>query len=173
MKQKLIEQFLEHRNELFSYIRAMVRNTHDAENLFQEIAVAVIKKGENEEIRNYNAWIKQVARNQLKTIIRNKSRRKDLSLPSPEMMELLENSYLENDNPSDYFQDQYDALLKCLKKINSRVAGIIRRRFVEDQSYRHIAKVLDLSEEATRKSSLRARATLAECVKNQMNNGGI
>lgn len=173
MKQKLIEQFLEHRNELFSYIRAMVRNTHDAENLFQEIAVAVIKKGEDEEIRNYKAWIKQVARNQLKTIIRNKSRRKDFSLPSPEMMELLESSYLENDNPSDYFQDQYDALLNCLKKINSRVADIIRRRFVEDQSYRDIAKVLELSEEATRKSSLRARSALAECVKNKMNKGAI
>ena len=171
MKQKLIEQFLEHRNELFSYIRAMVRNTHEAENLFQEIAVAVIKKGEEEEIHNYKAWIKQVARNQLKTIIRNKSRKKNFSLPSEEMMELLENSYLANDKPSDYFQDQYDALLECLKKINTRVAEIIKRRFVEDESYRDIAKELDLSEEAARKASLRARVKLSECVKAQINKG--
>ena len=173
MKQKLMEQFLEHRHELFSYIRSMVRNTHEAENLFQEIAVAVIKKGEDEEIHNYQAWIKQVARNQLKTIIRNKSRKKNFSLPSTEMMELLDNSYLENDQPSDYFQDQYDALIGCLKKVNKRVAEIIKKRFVEDESYRDIAKVVNLSEEATRKASLRARGKLAECVKNQMNNEAV
>ena len=135
-----MKQFLEHRHELFSYVRAMVRNTHEAENLFQEIAVAVIKKGEDEEIHNYKAWIKQVARNQLKTIIRNKSRKKNFSLPSTEMMELLDNSYLENDQPTDYFQDQYDALISCLKKVNKRVAEIIKKRFVEDESYRDILR---------------------------------
>ena len=173
MKQKLFEQFLEHRNELFSYIRAMVRDSHEAEDLFQEIAVAVIKKGEEEEIRNFKAWIKQVARNQLKTIIRNKSRRKNFNLPTPEMMELIDKCYLENDTPNDYFQDQYDALLECLKKVKSKVAEIIRRRFVEDESYKDIAQILQLSEEATRKASLRARAKLAECVQNQMNHRGM
>ena len=137
------------------------------------MSVAVIKKGEEEEIHNYKAWIKQVARNQLKTIIRNKSRKKNFSLPSTEMMELLDNCYLENDQPTDYFQDQYDALISCLKKVNNRVAEIIKKRFVEDHSYRDIAKVLNLSEEATRKASLRARGKLAECVKQQMNHGAV
>ncbi len=138
MQQRLFEQFLEQRSEIFAYIRAMVRNSHDAEDVFQEVAKAVVQKSEqDEEIRNFRAWIRQVARNQIYIMVRKKSR-SNMLLPSEEMLDLLDRSYINATHKSGYMNDQYDALVSCIQQLKANIAEIIRRRFVEDETYNEL-----------------------------------
>ena len=61
----MIQQYLQLRSEFMGYLYAMTRDAELAEEVYQNAAVVVIESAEQQEaIRNFRAWAKEVVRRQ-------------------------------------------------------------------------------------------------------------
>ncbi len=169
MQEEVLQELLSRRTELFGFIRALVRNTHDAEDIFQEVSMAVLKQAERgEAINDFEKWSKQVARNCVLKHFRNKRSRRTRLLPAPEMVDLLDHVYLTNTPGHDDLTNQTDALFFCLKAMPEKSASIVQLRYAEDRSYPEIASRIRSSEQAVRRAVSRARLALMDCVKRRL-----
>jgi RNA polymerase sigma-70 factor (ECF subfamily) len=165
----LLQKLLEYRSELFGFIRSIVRNTHDAEDLFQEVCVAIVRQAEAEtEIRDFRAWSKEVARRLVMKHFRQLKARATVLVPTTEMVELIEHVYTTHSPSRRELVDQHDALERCLDSLSGEVASLVRRRYAEDQPYDRIAQSVRKSERAVRRSVARARLALINCVRRRL-----
>jgi RNA polymerase sigma-70 factor, ECF subfamily len=169
MTEDALQQLLQYRRELFGFIRAIVRSTHDAEDLFQEVAKVIVEKaGQGEEIRDFRAWSKEIARRIVKNHFRQAQARKDRFLPVDEMAELAGDVYGKYSPTGEELSDEYDALHQCMEGIPEHASQMVRMRFLLDYGYDEIAKRLQRSETAIRRAVARSRLALMECVKRRL-----
>ena len=169
MAESLIELFLRQRSALFGFIRVLTRNTQDAEDIFQEVATIVIEKAaENPDIRNFEAWTKEICRRLILAHFRKLSKKKTVSLPVEEMMFLAGEVYENNTLPSEDLLEEHDAMRNCLSGMPDKTAKMIRMRFGHDESYLDIAQKVKGTESAVRRAVSRARIALVECVRRRL-----
>jgi len=85
--ESLVQELLTYRAELFGFIRALLRNTHDAEDLFQEVSAVVLREASasGEPIRDFRAWVKEVARRKALEHYRARRACRAAGLPVEEM----------------------------------------------------------------------------------------
>lgn len=165
MRDQILKSFLQYRGELFGFIRAIVRNTHDAEDLFQEIAAIIMEKSEQEkEIRNFRAWSKEIARRHVLAFFRKKKTRKNRYLPGDEMAELIADLHTRHSPGKEVLTREYDALRRCMQQLSGWKKQLIQLRFMEDKSFRQIALTVSRKQTAVRKSLYRIRLALVDCV---------
>jgi DNA-directed RNA polymerase specialized sigma24 family protein len=118
MARDALKEFLTYRSELFGFIRAVFRNTHDAEDVFQEVACVVLEKpAEAAQVLDFRAWIKEVARRQVLQHFRMLRARKTAGVPTEEMAELAAAVYLKHSPGADelteeVFTPDYGGLLR-------------------------------------------------------------
>jgi len=166
---ELLQRLLEYRSELFGFIRSIVRNTHDAEDLFQEVSVAIVRQaGSAKEIRDFRAWSKEVARRLVMKHYRQLKTRSAVLVPTTEMAELMEHIYTTHSPSHDALVEQHDALERCMDAMNVNTAALVRARYADDQPYDRIARSVCKSEDAVRRAVSRARLALVDCVRRKL-----
>ena len=96
MPKSLANRILAHRNDLFAYLYASVRDYHVAEDLFQDVASIILEKGPAvEPIENFPAWAKQIARFEVLNHYR-KHKTRQSHLPVEQMMEVAGDLFAEH-----------------------------------------------------------------------------
>jgi RNA polymerase sigma-70 factor, ECF subfamily len=174
MQNNVLSELLKLRYELFGFIRALVRNTHDAEDLFQEVARIVVEKASapGAEIRDFRAWAKEIARRQTLQFFRERRAQKIITLPVEEMAELAGDVYARySPVPADLTRE-HEALRKCLEKIPAKTGTMVQLRYASDLAYDEIAERLRATEASVRRAVARARLALVDCVRREMQNSG-
>jgi len=160
---------LQFRAELFGFIRAIVRNTQEAEDLFQDVAAVIVRKaGEGIEVANFRAWSKEIARRHIMAHYRKRKAHPNVNMPAEEMAELVCDTYEHDSASAAQLVEEHDALLQCLDGMPPRTRTLLKLRFWRDKSYDEIAGAVKKSEDAVRRATSRARLVLAECVRKRL-----
>ena len=169
---ELLNQLLKFRGELIGYIRSIVRDPHDAEDLFQEVAAIIVKKSETDiDVQYFRAWSKEIARRQVLQFYRE--RKGDLHLPTEEMLDVVSCAY-KNENPDHgELEEEKEALRDCMKSLPGKITSLLDLRFMKGVAFLEIAKQFEKTESAVRRAVSRARLVLLECVQGKLGTAAV
>lgn len=166
---EMLSRLLEYRAELLGFIRAMVRDPHEAEDLFQEVALAIVKQaGAKEAVLNFQAWSKQVARHHVWNYYRRERNQKTIRMPEEEMVQIIDRAFSVSAPTSVELTEEYEALLQCIRKLPENTARMVRNRFITGTDYGKLAVEFKMKPNAIRQAVLRARIALVRCVTAQL-----
>jgi RNA polymerase sigma-70 factor (ECF subfamily) len=125
---------MRHRTALYGYILACVRNHSDAEDVFQEVAVAVTQSIDAlQEEQGFLAWAREIARRRVLTHFREAERERPCD---PELVRRLAEA-AERAEQARPASERHAALLACLEALPQRSRRLIRMRY--DGSAPHVA----------------------------------
>jgi len=169
MQNRIFAELLKHRWELFGFIRALVHNTQDAEDLFQNVATVIVEQAEEgEKVRDFRAWAKEIARRQVFKHFRDRKSRRLSAVPVDEMVDVLCEAWTQDASTPAQLTEEHEALRGCLEQLPGESAQLIKLRFLADLAYRDIARQLSKNEEAVRRAVSRARLALTACVRGKL-----
>jgi RNA polymerase sigma-70 factor (ECF subfamily) len=164
--QDLLKELLQHRGELYGFIRAIVRRHHEAEDLFQEVALVIARKAqEGAEIRNFSAWAKEIARRKVRQFYRESRDRKEVNLPVEEMAEAVCELSEAAHTASDDLRRRQEALRDCIGRLKRDMREMLHRRHAGGEAYARIAAHFGKTEVAVRRATARARLALLACMR--------
>jgi RNA polymerase sigma-70 factor len=159
----LARLLLEHRDGLFGYILALVRNWSVAEELFQEVSLVVLEKGrEGVAVERFGAWSREIARrmvlNYWKTTSRTRLVLSDAAIDS------LDRAFQARDESDDaQRQDQLRDLRQCVKGLPDHLRQVVELRYHEALPLSEIARRLNRSAGSVQVALSRVRQKLLEC----------
>ena len=161
--EQLTRQFLKHQQVLFAYIRTLVVNRHQAEDVLQETAVTLIRRAhEFGPIYSFWSLAREIARRQALALLQKEARKPHI-LPA-DVIEAIDTEF-----SSVVKQEHWGRvyLQKCLEKLPDLWQRMIRLRYWMHQSQAQIARELGRSTKMVSVTLTRARARLADCVSRQ------
>ena len=168
-----LKDLLAFRSELLGFIRAILRNPADAEDLFQETCRIILEKSDQAGvIVDFRAWAKEIARRQVLQHYRTLRTRKTSTVPSEEMAELVSDVYQKHSPAPEVLAEESAALRACLDQMPEKQRQLIRLRFLAGQGYDSIARAIQGSESAIRRMVSRTRILLMECVRQRLGLAG-
>jgi len=157
-----VRLLIRERVKLVGYIRAIVGNVHDAEDVFQQISVLVLRKSnEINDAEHFQAWMRSAARLEALNTARKKKRAAH-TLDS-QVIELLDPQWQRFDSIES--SDLVEALRSCLAGLTENAREIVKLRYHENLTSSQIAKRLQRKTGTIYQAICRAHQTLAECVR--------
>lgn len=157
---------LNSQTQIISYVRVIVHDMQEAEDIFQEVCVAAIKlSGDLDSEKEAIRWAMRVARNKAIDYLRRT--RKGVLVLSPELLDQLCDEWiiLKHDNQRGSYQDSvYKYLEYCMAKLTKRTIALLDMRYGEGKKPGEIAVILDLKVQAVYKTLTRSHASLRSCM---------
>lgn len=160
---QLATDFLRHRYELMGFVMLLVRDPHVAEDIFQDVWIALDKAvGRGEEIEHLGRWCRGVARNLV--LKRWREERCARSIPSSDWLEKCDLAFSEQETYDSYPSARQECLKRCLESLPDRARALLGMRYEQGLSMSAIAGRCSRSVAAVTKSLSRIRSLLNECV---------
>lgn len=149
---------------VFAYVRSIVRNHHDAEDVIQATVSRIAEHfDEYDPSRPFAAWALGFAR-YIVMEYRNKSMRRPLLL-GDEALESLSHAIADEAGRID---ERYEALEHCIDRLSDRHRHIMTQRYRKDMSRQEIARQLGMKENTVSVTLRRIRQALVDCVSQRM-----
>jgi RNA polymerase sigma-70 factor, ECF subfamily len=149
---------------VFSYIRMLVPNRVDAEEVFQETSLTLWQKfGEFVVGSSFRAWAMQVVR--YKVLQYRAKRRSSPLFLDDAVLEAIHATAL---TLTDRLDDLQWALEKCRSKLNERDQDLLNRRYAADATTQSVADELGQSPRAVYRALERIHQALYECIHREM-----
>jgi RNA polymerase sigma-70 factor (ECF subfamily) len=148
---------------LRAYVRSMVFNPGDVDDLLQDVATIGWEKfADYDRDRPFDAWLLGVARFRvLQYFDAQKNRPNRLSEETLKQLESVAFTASENAN------DLQDALEQCLSKLAGSDRDLVSKRYESGATNRSVAKQLAISESKMSRALNRIYAQLLLCIKQQ------
>jgi len=160
LKAEFIEAFDAVRDDLFAFIFALVPTYHEAQDLFQDMSVALWHKyGDYSRAMDFRAWARQIIRAELGNEPKGLKRK---ILLAPEAMAVVDREFGASRESSEGIKH---ALLACLQRLSTASRRLIQLKYIEERSNTEIAARMNRAEHGTKVMAHRIRTTLAECVR--------
>ena len=154
---------------LRAYLRMLIYNPSDVNDLMQEVAAIGWKKySQFDTERSFEAWLLGIARICVFEYVRDQQKR--ASPLTDEVLELLE---AEAEGASANASNMLDALESCLGKLATEDYRLVQARFQKARTNRAAAKALNLGESTVSRSLNRIYAQLLLCIKRQERGEGV
>lgn len=152
---------------LRAYVRSMVFNAGDVDDLLQDVATIGWERFANyDRDRPFDSWLLGVARNRVLQYFEAQKKRPNAL--SAETLNQLESVAF---NASEKANELQDALESCLGKLGGDDYHLVSQRYLPGATNRSIAKQLEVSESKISRSLNRIYATLLLCIKSQERSG--
>lgn len=162
-RQALAAHWEQARPSLFAYLTASIYDFHRAEDLLQEVAVAVAGQYHNyDPKRPFFTWAMGIARNLV--LLHFRERARDQRHFSEATLKILAEAQRVEREAS----DKRDALRLCLRKISARRRQVLELRYTGGLSIAEIAQRISSSSNAVKIVLHRVRADLEECIRRQL-----
>jgi RNA polymerase sigma-70 factor (ECF subfamily) len=159
---------LRERVKLLAYIRAIVRDNHLAEDVFQEVAVlAVRKRDEIRDRRHFLAWMRLAARHLALKVMR---RQHQYLFLDESLLDHLDGQWAEQDPSS--ASDLVDALRTCLESLSPYARNMVKLRYVDGISGLQLAEVVDRSPNTVYVTLSRIHRSLGDCIRQRLAGAG-
>lgn len=161
--EELVGKLLENRDALCAFLYVHLRNWHETEDLFQEISLVIMRKaGAELEIRNFKAWIREIAR---RTLLDYWKKKKKIPLPFPEAdLEVYESAWRRREADEQPLAERMELLKICLERLSGDLRRMLDLRYEENFSLRQIAEEVGKTEGAVQVALSRARSVLLRCM---------
>jgi RNA polymerase sigma-70 factor (ECF subfamily) len=160
--------FLQFQPVLRGFIRSLVRDPAETEDLLQEVGAYVIGEGTAAPLvpEEFGAWCRVVARHRVLHHFRARRRFEDVS---PErLIDLVDRAYAENAPSHEETGLRRRALERCLQGVTPTVREMLRLRYVEGRTAEDMGRLLRRSSAAVRMQLMRARSFLAQCLERRL-----
>ncbi len=165
-----IKQFLRCESQFMGYLMAMTRNFEAAEEIFQNAAVVVMEKaGQNEPIRDFRAWAKEVVRRQALLYFREARQRRS-HIITEEILEQISISFDEDDTEDIAREQEVRALRTCLESMQDQHRHMLARRYEQRDSFETIGDAVGSTAAAVQRAISRARKSLLHCMQQHTDN---
>lgn len=134
--QLFIKLYLANERRIYGFVRALVPNWSDIDDIIQETAAVLWSKFDQfEKGTNFPAWALKIARYQILNYY--KTQRNDKLYFSEEVVELLADKSLTK-NPN--HDERLSVLKKCLQKLKQYELSLIQMRYEPGSSTKLVAK---------------------------------
>lgn len=162
--------FLQHQRSLRSFVRAMIKDAEDADDLVQEVGVRVLSKDvPGVAAPDFPAWCRGVARNLVLHYWRSRQRRRETT--SERYADIVARAYDEADADADAWSERRGALMTCLEQLGPPARELLVSRYVEHLTSDVIAARTNRSAVSVRKALMRIRESLLRCIQIRLGAG--
>lgn len=150
-----------------AYISLMISNFHDAQDVLQEVAVAVFSRDYSESGMpdSFKAWTLTVARNKIVDYRRRRGTHTMFSTDIIDTMAGTFNDIADEDSP------RRDALQQCLQQLSKKAMHLLEMRYRHSQSMDAVAAATGQSVAAVRVAMHRIRTVLRKCIEQRLAGG--
>ncbi len=160
---RFVRLLSKHSNAIYGYILALTANLHDAEDVFQETNVVLLRKWREFEFgTDFLAWSCSIAR--FKALSHFARYRRERA-PGPELIEALSEKALEAARLAD---QRRDSLLECIEKLSSQDRQLIQSRYYLKYSVKEIAAKVGVAPARIYRSLTAVHRNLHECVRRNL-----
>jgi RNA polymerase sigma-70 factor (ECF subfamily) len=170
MSDSLIQRFVRDRGHYLGFLRVLCRDDELAEELFQELSVAVIEKvGTFDSTRDFGAWVRGIARNlYLKACRDRRVKAGKEQSQDPALVDAVVQAYDgRTRREEEELREKMAHLRACVEKLPIHLRGLVRDRYESNCSSQKLAELHDRSVSAVETALSRVRATLLECLQRQ------
>ena len=170
MKPELATEFIANRHLLMSFISGLVRDVHEAEDIFQEVWIRLARASEQGVVIEHQLkWCRGVAKNLILHYWRDHRTAKvvaDSELLA--FLDYVEMAYDEKEMTSDQWSDRQQALHDCVRALPEKSRQLLKLKYDEQCSIAEICGRMGKSSAAIVKALLRLRAALGVCVEKKV-----
>ena len=164
-RQEVLRLLLEHRSSLFAFILAVTRKMETAEDIFQEVSLAICESADAYKLgTNFSAWSREIARRRIAAQFRREKR-------AQQALALLESRGLEagfaRADEDTSAQQRVAALHDCLKRLGPFVSRLFDLRYTARLHFQDIASRVGRQPESVRKAIYRGRQALRKCIESR------
>jgi RNA polymerase sigma-70 factor (ECF subfamily) len=162
----VIREFQRDRFLLLAYIRALVGDPGQAEDIFQSVSVVVLQKTE-EFIpgSDLQAWCRGIARN---LILRERRLAHRLrSFEDDRILDRIDQAFAEYDQ-ADLLEERRDQMRECMGRLSPSSRELIELRYGSGLSLKQLSVRLRRSEGSIQVALSRIRKWLGECVERHL-----
>ena len=143
-----------------AYVRSMILNYHDSEDIIQNIAVIFAEKYDRlDPSREVLPWILRIARYEVVNYFRSQGREQIIF--DEKVLQRIERAYHVIHDESEGIKK---ALHTCIESLNDRPRHVLKLRYFREMEIRDISRRLGLSSNAVYIILCRVREALANCV---------
>ena len=147
---------------IWAIAACMLRDRGTTEDLVQRIFVKVYANlGRYTLGRDFESWMKGVARNEVRMALRQRMRERDRLGRYEEHLDVLMTDTERADRHQAMLQE---ALRACQQGLSASAGKVLSLRYERGLGYREIASALGRTVEATRQMLNRIRETLRDCI---------
>ena len=164
--EEAFRRFLAHRTMLKSYVSAIVRDHHLAEDTLQDVAIQIAKSwGTFDPTRDFGAWARGIAR---RVALRNIHNEKRVPiLLSEDALEQI-GGMVEAAGSESEMDRRKEALRACLESLPERGRQLIVLRYFQGTGYAEMSRLLKRSEAALYTALSRFHEQLEHCIRKRM-----
>jgi RNA polymerase sigma-70 factor (ECF subfamily) len=157
---RFLQKFVAGERLLRGYLLSATGDYHDAEDLLQEISVALWESFDRyDESKPFHAWALGIARHKVLDW-REKKGRRGATL-SPEILDLVGRAQVEE---GDRLAERRPLLQKCIEALPDHLRTIVNLRYREGLSLDDLSERLDRTTGAVQVALVRIRRALRDCV---------
>lgn len=171
---RFMRLFIQHQPRLYAFIRTLVFNRADAEEVLQETASVLWRRFDEftpgtpgTPGSHFDRWAFAIARNQI-LYLRQKLRRDALMLHD-DLVETLADQVADDSDRLDAFRE---ALSVCVTGLDAADRDLLARRYDSDTTNRAVAAALGRSESAVSRALHRIYRVLFECIRRKTDTAG-
>jgi RNA polymerase sigma-70 factor, ECF subfamily len=165
---EFLRLLLRHERQVYGYIRSLVTNPADAEDVLQETsAVLWTKFGQFRPGSDFVAWALQVAWREVQTF-RRRQQRERLQFSDAVVESLAAMAQEECGRLS----DMEAALDHCMSKLRTEARDLLRRRYQREASVGELAQQMGRPVQTVYSMLKRIRRTVFECIQRTLAAGG-
>ncbi len=159
-----VQLLAEHDRYLSGYVYNLIPNTTDAQDVLQDIKVALWKAFDQyEQGTNFGAWSRKVAFHRVMAFRKKKAIENKRLTFSDECLEFLAEKYPENTN---HQSKQSLVLAHCVSKLKSDQQELINLRYRQELTIEETAAQTNKSIDASYRALSRIRLALRKCMLN-------
>lgn len=165
----LIKRFLQYQGDFMSYLMAITRDFDAAEEIFQNAAIVVMERSTDDEpIRDFRAWSKEIVRRQALRHLRQEAKSQWVRSLEPVLMEQITRAFLQDPTSESQAKQESLALRQCIQQATNENRQMLSLRYEKRASFGEIAKQMGRTDAAVQRSLSRLRKKLHECVRAKM-----
>jgi RNA polymerase sigma-70 factor (ECF subfamily) len=163
----VVAHLLRHRLRLVSIAAAIIRNSHDADDVFQQVVLAALEaRGQLHDPEHLLAWAVRSVRHRSIDVARRKAR----GCLSERALELLTEEWADPDGGAP--SDRAEALWSCLEKLTPAARMLMKLRYFDGLPVPLISDRMQRSTDAVYQLLSRTHRALRTCVEVETNGAG-
>lgn len=164
--EELLSEFVRHRESLFAYILALTADRDIAEDVLQEIGVAILgEASRGTEPDNVVLWLRGLARHRTADHYRRVAARERRETQFEHFADVVDQAFVEHSDPAAEEQSRRLIFLQdCLDVLTERVRVMVDLRYRLGRSVEAIALEVGWTTGSVKVGLVRARRSLAECI---------
>lgn len=163
---EFLREFSRHSRRIYGFIRALVPNQADADELYQDVSTLLWEKfGDFQPGTDFRAWAFQIAHFR---VLSFRQRKGHLPHPFSDAFTEAVEADLASAETSDVLDARFRALADCYAKLSVRDKDLIDRRYLRGSSIKEVAEQTGRSIDFVYKAMRRIHSLLFDCVSNRV-----